>query len=37
MQTEQIGTRSKEEYRRTACEDLKWDLKTLGVIFGVCD
>jgi hypothetical protein len=29
MRTEQIGTRSTEEYRRSACEDLTCDLKTL--------
>jgi hypothetical protein len=32
---ERIETRSKEEYRRSACEDLKCDCKILCVIFVV--
>jgi hypothetical protein len=29
-QTERIGTGSTEEYKRSACEDLKCDLKVLS-------
>jgi hypothetical protein len=29
MRTERTGTRNTEEYRRLACEDLKFDLKIL--------
>jgi hypothetical protein len=29
VSSERIATRSSEEYRRSACEDLKCDLKTL--------
>jgi hypothetical protein len=32
-----VSTRSTEEYKKSACEDLTCDLKTLCVLLGVCD
>jgi hypothetical protein len=33
----QIGTRTTEEYRRLACENVKCDWKILCIIFGVIE
>jgi hypothetical protein len=35
MVEERIETRNSEEYRRSACEDLNGDWKSLGVILVV--
>jgi hypothetical protein len=32
---ERVENRNAEEYRRSACEDLKYDCKTLCIIFVV--
>jgi hypothetical protein len=41
LSSERIGTRSTEEYKRSACEDFTCDFKTYvcssTVVLGVCD
>jgi hypothetical protein len=41
LSSERIGTRSTEEYKRSACDDLTCELKTYvccsTMVLGVCD